>query len=546
MCEKDIKHFREILIWPIQIYKDESPHSGKENSICLEGLNSHWIKVDDLLMRRHSSDASSDAHNHRQTHYAERVYFQPFVQRFLYGKESPMKLFYQNVLEKVRVTLKKRENPVVVVLDVIRTYLYIFEDTDTLILTMEVASQEPLCIQDAEDLLDQFRRAYPPYWEWEKKKDIKDKAGHCPLVEFLDGAGIVLAKSDYDKPENFLSPLSQKESGQQPVAAHWAWLLAPFSFVNDKLSPMTVPCRHLVDERIPVMAHIGLNESYINRLTTGDIIRLGLADEAGPSETLPCAAKFLRDFDEEYCYDRFWERNTDWKTKYIASDYSFVALGNGDDPEFFMNSETGILSHFRHHYFLMGIIIHFHRAALLGLADSIADAVGKYNSDSGQSDHEIFHKKAHDILDRLLRFTNRYWFDDISNQSQGKELFHFWRKKVGTSILYEQVNREVRDLNEYLEINYEKKQSKRMTFLTWAATIGMVVSLHLEWGQLMSPPPTGYWENVDQIFTYCLPTTKYFFPLMLIIFLLYLGVKFTEKICLSITTFLRNLKTKRR
>ena len=84
-------------------------------------------------------------------------------------------------------------------LRIVHVDLYFFFDIDIVILALEVAADNlPLGV--AQEALFRFGRAYPAYWEEDKR------GGHCPwLVEWLCPKGEVLARSDYEKREKYLA-----------------------------------------------------------------------------------------------------------------------------------------------------------------------------------------------------------------------------------------------------------------------------------------------------------------------------------------------------
>ncbi len=140
-------------------------------------------------------------------------------------------------------------------------------------------------------------------------------------------------------------------------------------------------------------------------LSKGDMVRIALLDDQGPSETLPYSRTFLENFDKEYCYDAFWGPRTPeapmfateisrkddlwWTTRYMCSGYGFTVLGQDDrgaDYPLFTNESSGILFHFSHHYFKIGLIAHFHRASLLMFSDRLSEAVKELESKTSRSD----------------------------------------------------------------------------------------------------------------------------------------------------------------
>ena len=92
-------------------------------------------------------------------------------------------------------------------------------------------------------------------------------------------------------------------------------------------------------------------------LTRADFVRLGLVTGPGESDVLPYSARYMRDFEERYCYDQFWneERSGRPGTRFMSCGHAFVMVGDAQDP-FFMDADAGLLAQFRHQYFVLFVL----------------------------------------------------------------------------------------------------------------------------------------------------------------------------------------------
>jgi hypothetical protein len=201
---KQIRHLRQLLLWPVQLLplqEGASPQHHWEH-LTQSSTHSAWREVDDEF---------GDPAEFQERHYNEFVTFLPPVQRFLYGQglgkavrrsygESPIRVMRRNDVARVRLTLSRGDEPIE--FPVVHVDLYFFFDIDIAILALEVAADD-LGLGVAQQALFRFGRAYPAYWE----KD--QRGGHCPwLVEWLSPNSEVLARSDYEKHEKYLSSAS--------------------------------------------------------------------------------------------------------------------------------------------------------------------------------------------------------------------------------------------------------------------------------------------------------------------------------------------------
>lgn len=61
--------------------------------------------------------------------------------------------------------------------------------------------------------------------------------------------------------------------------------------------------------------------------------------------------------------------------------YGFSGVGCSLDKEYFADAQSGGRAHFRHHYFKLGLIAHFHRASLLNGRASFTRALSVLQRD---------------------------------------------------------------------------------------------------------------------------------------------------------------------
>ena len=476
-----VKKFREILIWPLQIelyqqsdqsqddlnkwdYKDYVDNI--KNSCC-------WQEI--KLVDRGISRS-------KVTPYAEFVYFHPFVQRFLYNTDREnhnkkiIHIFQRNDIKEARVKL----NPVNLDINfnVNRVNLYLFE-MGVALLVVEISYDaddhaNSLYLKQVQNILDSFRRAYPPYWE-------DGYAGHCPdEVTWILDSGIQV-NANYQEKDRLINFVMDELA--PPVAGHWQYLLKPMVPFRSTNSEARYCYRQVGDERIPFMAYIAIDDPHL--ITKGDWVRLAFADGSGESNAFPYSPDFLSEFKQHYCYDRYWysscnnqdHHKYNWmNTRYLCAGYSFLMVGQ-DEPKFFINDTTGGLAHFRHHYFQMGLIVHFHKAALLVLSDRLSKAVDSFSESTDIKDLKDFNDQVERILRDFLHFSQRYWFQEISNQTQAIELFEWWGQHLKTRELFEFVRREAHDINGYLDMTEQQKTSNTTLRLTVVASFGFIFAL---------------------------------------------------------------------
>lgn len=454
-----VRQFRQILLWPLQLMpSDQGTQIGDWDFLAAlsKGADSRWSEVTDAF----PADPSS-----LQEHtYREFVSFLPHAQRFLYGAPGgsggPIRVFGRHDIAKVRIT--PTEGAVPLPFNVARVELHFFGDVDVVILAVEIEARD-LALEDAQEVMYRFGRAYPSGWT------DTGQAWHCPeRAEWLDRKGRVLAISDYEQREKFLSSICRNQV--PTIASHWKFLLEPLDHSHE-----AGPLRYRLVEHnwIPIMACLAVDDPL--SLTVNDHARLGLVLPPGDPASAPYAAAFLQDFNERYCYDRFHDptRTDDWlDTRFMCCGHAFVMVADARQP-IVTDLERGILAQFRNSIFLLGLIAHLHRAALLVLSDRLARTIGRLDTKRPQS-VEDFQSDIRHALEIFLRFSHRYWFYEVTNQAVARDLFRLWSDHLATERLYGDVREELRDMSEYLDSDMLRRSSATIVRLTVVAILSLI------------------------------------------------------------------------
>lgn len=462
-----VRHFRQILLWPLRIIgQSKAVHSAKYWELLENpGAGCPWQQV---------VDEFGDPQNFQERHYKEFITFLPYVQRFLYGEsasrngqigygQSPIRVFRRSDIARMRVQLDTTTPPLV--LELAHVDLYFFYDIDIIILVVEFfANDLPLLL--VEDVLFKVGRAYPGFWE------ANGQGGQCPYrVEWLGASGETLAVSDYENREKYLAFTCEHRSPN--ICAHWEYLLRPLALYHSERDSV-IRYRQIEYHRMPLLAYLSFNDP--EELTRGDFARLALITKAGPSDTLPYSAKELRRFEHHYCYDKFWEPgNPALTSRYLCCGHAFVVVGKASQP-FFVNAETGLLGQFRHQYFLVNLIAHFQKAALMLFSEWLVVAISQLHVHDLDSVRD-FKREIRRILATFLRFTERYWFHEVSNQAQVRDLFRLLTQHLNTDRMYQDVSASVKDMNQYLDSDSQRRQANTVVRLTVVTTLGLIATV---------------------------------------------------------------------
>lgn len=474
--EPVVQHFRLALLWPLRLLTAKGalgPQQRPWQVLRDMGEASPWREVE------HDLEVAGSVFQER--HYNEFVTFLPYVQQFLYGEGRSahsgaadagpaMRVFRRRDIAKLRVAAREGDAPVT--LDVVHVHLYFFFDVDVVVLNVEVAGGG-LPLSEVQELMYRIGRAYPSGW------DEHGRALHSLAVSELIGRdGSVLARTDAHDREAFMAHVSRHRAPR--IASHWAWLMQPLVSAYSE-QPGALRYRQIEYHRMPLTAYLALDDPLA--LTRNDFIRLGLVTGAGPrteqtlrdgsGNALPYGEPHLADFERRYCYDRFWSSaGAAPNTRYLCSGHALVVVGDAKSA-FFTDRERGVLAQFRHQHFLLFLIAHFQKAALLVFSERLVEALKRLHVADPESVRR-FKRAIRASFEGFLRFTHRYWFHDIAEQAQTRALFRMTVDHLGIDPLYAEVKERTADMNSYLDADSLRRQANTVVRLTVVTIFGLI------------------------------------------------------------------------
>jgi len=188
-------------------------------------------------------------------------------------------------------------------------------------------------------------------------------------------------------------------------------------------------------------------------------------DGPGPPASLPYSRSFFESFEKNCIYRRYWDPNDKhgYKTLYMCCGYGFTTIVQ---PGLF--GEV-LLGHFRHHYFQLGLLAHFHRASLLRFSR-------RFNEVLLAKDASTHPERMRALRREFATFVATSWFHEVSNQEQGRELFDFWTRQLGSDALMKNILTEVAAVDEVLELEHQKVRQQELQDLT-NAQFGLSVTV---------------------------------------------------------------------
>ena len=433
------------------------------------------------------------------------AYFHPFVRRFLFDPQRVICLQRQDLLA-LEVQPGGYKPPAARRFSVTACRLWLFELTEIGMLQLSLMGPqqgETWPLKDVQLQLDQVRRLYPPYFgNVQSGAPDKAYAGHCPVsVKVFTSEGGKDEPAHTGKFGNIEHYLKEGERWAQigrdnearasfTWAEHWRAILSPFNTLPDPdRTPSAVRGRgkrwhavQLGDDRAALMSFIGFkNEEAFRQVAAGDWVRLCFADQPG-SDRFPYQQAFLRGnairpgFFARHCYDRYnypRQESGDSPSRIMNCGYAFTWAGCATDQYFFMDELNGAQATFANLYIPMGVIAHFQRAALLDTSFRISCLV------KPQLAAPISPQDTRRAYASFIAFTQWYWFDEISPQEQGQQLFDMWRRELRLVELFNETRQELRDLVEAQNAEQQLDQSEATIQLTRVATVFATLSVFI-------------------------------------------------------------------
>lgn len=381
---------------------------------------------------------------------------------------------------------------------------------------------QPLMLTDLETCLDLLRRTYVPFFGWQEKVEtlpyrmlFLDETLNSLQRLAAEKAGMAYDASAAGRPmtldevEEVIDTAGPERTA--PTEGPWRTLLAPLVLQGsaeaaameqeseDETTGKEIVWRHVVDERIPMMSFVSLTgaDRYSDLITDashldntvrlsevkdesqrdlytvsrGDWVRLCFADKQG-SDPFPYSPAFLKHFEDDYCYDRFFCSDaTTSASRIMFAGYHTCFVGAGG---FY---EDVVCNHFRRHYFQMALVLTMEHASILSLSSRVSALVREHKARQNPDADKAFRKGIVQIQNDFLEFVHIYRFTGVSNQLQPIEMFSTWRKSLGLDQMYDDVKEELEAAGAFALATEQADQSEAANRLSIVATFGVVAGL---------------------------------------------------------------------
>src|SRR6185369_11100627 len=152
--------------------------------------------------------------------------------------------------------------------------------------------------------------------------------------------------------------------------------------------------------------------------------------------------------------------------------HALIVVGDARS-EFYGCRDRGVLAQFRHQHFMLFLIAHFQKAALLMSSDRLVEALRDLEIGNPASVRR-FKRAIRASFEGFLRFTHRYWFHEISDQAQVKALWHLCARHLELDALYAEVKERIHDMSTYLDADSLRRQANTIVRLTVVTIFGLI------------------------------------------------------------------------
>ena len=315
-------------------------------------------------------------------------------------------------------------------------------------LNLEVhASDLPLA--QANELLYRFGRGYPSGWD--------AQGHHCTAWPASSGFGAAGGARAFGLgPAGGLPPMSPSTARRASPRT------GPTSRAagGGSLRPRgALRYRQIEYYRMPLMAYLAVDDprSLAQRFRAPGHGHLAAATApATPTRRsrMPSSGPASS---SQYLHDRSGRRRRRPRTRYLCSGHSLVVVGDATS-EFFSCGYRGVLAQFRHQHFLLFLIAHLQKAALLMFSTGWSRRSRQLDVNDTAS-VKRFKRSIRTSFEGFLRFTHRYWFHEISEQAHVRALFRLCAGHLELDPLYAEVKERIGDMSNYLDADSLRRQA---------------------------------------------------------------------------------------
>lgn len=184
--------------------------------------------------------------------------------------------------------------------------------------------------------------------------------------------------------------------------------------------------------------------------------------------------EMMRDLLRSHTYLR-WQK---WNSLYGVSRYSFVYLTNSDVPSY-------LVDYFMTTYARMMEIALVQRASVLCFSNEVTTLTKREDWTL-----EKLSEHVDSLNEEYIRFINRMYFNELTSQDQGVELYGLIRQNLDIDSYVEELKDEIEKLHDTISFKVERSRNEKAETLNFMAAILLSVSI-----------VTGFWSMNMSVFS---------------------------------------------
>lgn len=477
-----------IFLFPFRIqYNDKKPEENLYD-YCIKNIaqNENWHnkKASDKKIK------PAEINNDYIWHYNEYIYFHEHVRKFLFNDNKDdvdtekSHTCYEWELgdnPEFTICIKNNEKPVSFTLGIQKIELHLFQN-EFGILSFFFNNY---CYDDFESILlinDFGRRIFPQFMGARLNENDIDKS-YCPVDTPKDkffADRIIVKAGSLDVVEVFDNRFL--ENPGDIYAKYIQQLLATLKKEGDGLF-----FRYIIDDRMYTICWYG------NSLFS-DLSRY-VENEYGYQVSEQWYKYIFVDGKETGVNNKTmmkslinhatYARHIGNGTLFGISRYSFVALTDPVDLSYGFSFSYHILrNHIQTMYYKLFLLLLAQRASILTFSNELAKLSHKIKrinkngtNKSEAAEINLVYERLKKLKAEVVHFENSLWFEEVTAQEQGIELYQLARKNMDLEIQFSKLKEGINDLYDYFELEIQHRQDNTMLKLTIIATFFFTVTL---------------------------------------------------------------------
>jgi hypothetical protein len=463
---KNDNHFFTIFVFPFKYFRQ-----GNKDAVSPAEVANDFLK-DDGKVWEEKPFKVSDALEYNEWHY-----FYPFVRSMLFHGEQDKKEGIRYLRRKDYDELHGAELLVQfygsdeqihsVKTDVNSVDLHLFDNQIGLLSITTECGNTRCSMEDFLRYNDTARRVYPPFLP-KNSENIPDALGKTDAAQKKHLLPYTIALLTPDRaPIEERFPDLQLSSQRLYLSRIIRELLSPMKF-NDKTTESTGKYMYdsFTDDRMFIVSYYR-NDALGNSLSKyccGEY-EYEHSDEwysmifVDGSPTI-ANNRMKRELIRAHTYDRW----ADYGTLYGMSRYSFVALCRNTDEKTTDFPRRVLPVHMKTMYYQMALIVLFQRAMLINFSQRIKDLTKYFKQ--GEKLNPNLREKADLLHGNFIKFTNEYWFTEVTPQEQGIEMYNQCTELLELDYLYGKVKGEIAELATHVRTLIEHGTNQKIALIT--------------------------------------------------------------------------------